>query len=1272
MFNGQVASQVSHSGGRSKQIRNDSDSPLCRPVQTERSSLTNSTGKGYIPDGNREHALEGRHRDCTGSVPTSPLSSPVPGEAIQETEVLHLHPDEANEDTSRTAGVHFAHASSGPESGPIHTNGEGTSEHFRSRTGSIESTLNTYGSSNLSPTSAPLHPHFASSGGLEKEPDSYLLDDRNRSASVPYLGPLKRASTSLPHDHELDRDRSREDSVSSTSSYLRNNAFLGHRDSLKPIKHASSTATSSSPSLALYPTSAVASISSSLLTRHRDTFARINYRRRPASSVPKAVFEHLLQYLTFEEYKALRLVCRIWIPSLPQPQMPASYWIPGEILREIYSSLSPIDFDAARHSCKSWFLASLDRRLLASMSRQAGCYSSVQADLQAREEHSEVRRQSMNERIWADHDGRNIEDCHQPEVEDLVSDEWVYSKRLAIESMLSPEWRGISLKHSFTRSKDARARTTPIGTIEVSLVSKPRRRASDAPSLTPGSTFNVSGCGKFALVTCGRIVFVCELLRRKPGMLPLTRIVCPRKVLGVSMDTSSRRYAVAFLLEGRVGMCCSLTDGVGDAVPTNATQGESMQLGMSADVRGSNSASRTIRPTLSALPLRRAEVTSSTPGGQFYVSRASESFISPASNTIPGLGPDNPWFDDSFDQYNLVEQHLEMEEDNVSNVGIPIEDGPRTIYNNLCSFDDPPISVAICPQRRCVAFGCRMGIELHWVDALTGSDLNRWFPLAAPSDFLYFLPARHGVDSAKKLRLISSAAGPYAQMQTTRALRGSSPSRLNWRTSPHGSRRQSMTRLFFGNLPFPTSTTLYGIPGSVDQEPGTTSPEYAERERGVLRTVDCDHYRAVPLSDGAHLLFTDPDTGHLCLGSDAPLGGPTKLLRKVLCLPPDTDSTEAEPQQQQRPEDTLSRLWLMCYDAGKDLRWGVRIAAAYSDGRIMLYCVPSDIFEKMRKIRTGIDVWDEGAGVVGQSDLLMDNFMPGLFGTSHVNANTSSHAANEAGIQADMLPAYARSGSLLLRGIEIGRVIGGIVEALAVSCDFGGLRVWAFMQGGTVRMWSLFRRTRVSEENWIMGEGGIVRRKENIQDDDKEVSPKTTTVVPVKTPKGKQRSTSAGQDGEKQHIRFAGPGLDGAMDQAVGTYGSSEGGSGQTGSVKQDAPSTRPRNGIQSPKSEEPVSLLLVNESNSLKRYDWGCLSSNLEHAHDRLEITILSDWRGVRLLDVSLPLARPHLRCYVRVFADDQQPYTVLLERGRERSKIECCYWNGLVCLKTVRVASL
>jgi hypothetical protein len=98
---------------------------------------------------------------------------------------------------------------------------------------------------------------------------------------------------------------------------------------------------------------------------------------------------------------------------------------------------------------------------------------------------------------------------------------------------------------------------------------------------------------------------------------------------------------------------------------------------------------------------------------------------------------------------------------------------------------------------------------------------------------------------------------------------------------------------------------MYGIP--VNEQSGNTSPAYAERDHGILRTVDCDRYRAVSLSDGAHLLFTDPETSHLCLGSDAPLGGPTKLLRKVLCLPPDVEDTGSKPEENELPEQNPNR-----------------------------------------------------------------------------------------------------------------------------------------------------------------------------------------------------------------------------------------------------------------------------------------------------------------------------------------------------------------------------
>lgn len=64
--------------------------------------------------------------------------------------------------------------------------------------------------------------------------------------------------------------------------------------------------------------------------------------------------------------------------------------------------------------------------------------------------------------------------------------------------------------------------------------------------------------------------------------------------------------------------------------------------------------------------------------------------------------------------------------------------------------------------------GCSAGIELHWIDALTGRNMSRWFPLTATSDYLRFLAPHPDFESAKKLRLISSAAHPSNKPVTFR------------------------------------------------------------------------------------------------------------------------------------------------------------------------------------------------------------------------------------------------------------------------------------------------------------------------------------------------------------------------------------------------------------------------------------------------------------------------------------------------------------------------
>jgi hypothetical protein len=231
---------------------------------------------------------------------------------------------------------------------------------------------------------------------------------------------------------------------------------------------------------------------------------------------------------------------------------------------------------------------------------------------------------------------------------------------------------------------------------------------------------------------------------------------------------------------------------------------------------------------------------------------------------------------------------------------VPIKNGSRYVYRYLCTEDDPPRSVAICPHRQCVAFGSATGVELHWIDALTGRDMSRWFPLTGPSDYLYFLPPRQEFDFSRKLRLISSTAHSGHQSTLCRQI---------------SIAEETLSTPLWGRMAFDTMS------------PSTT-----------IRPGYIDHHRAVPLSDGFHILFSDPDSSMLCLGSDAPVGHSCRLLRKIMFIPPE--------------EGLRPRL----YTAGSDLDNGPRIISAFGD-QLVLYSIASDIFNSSKKEQPTSDEW---------------------------------------------------------------------------------------------------------------------------------------------------------------------------------------------------------------------------------------------------------------------------------------------------------------------------
>jgi hypothetical protein len=180
---------------------------------------------------------------------------------------------------------------------------------------------------------------------------------------------------------------------------------------------------------------------------------------------------------------------------------------PHELIQQIYTNLHPRDFNAARHTCQSWMTASLDKYLLTSMLIRAG---------------------------WS----RNNENYL-----------WGLSCRLSRECALSPGWTGNGITTP--------PRTSPFrqsAWIDFSELAS--GYASPSGRHSGGLVFTVSICGKYLLVAEGGMIYVYELFGG--NLRVLTSVVCPRRVLAMSMDASSKRFAIAALLDGRMGLMCDL------------------------------------------------------------------------------------------------------------------------------------------------------------------------------------------------------------------------------------------------------------------------------------------------------------------------------------------------------------------------------------------------------------------------------------------------------------------------------------------------------------------------------------------------------------------------------------------------------------------------------------------------------------------------------------------------------------------------------------------
>lgn len=720
---------------------------------------------------------------------------------------------------------------------------------------------------------------------------------------------------------------------------------------------------------------------------HRDTFA-IGLRGRHALNfrLPARFFKRLLRYINFETYLAIRLSCHYWSTKLSQARPPALslvYRLPAEILEQIYYNLSPVDFNAARHTCQAWMIASLNTRLLMHMLRRGGWIAAAEAD------------------------GAILDST--PHM--AITEEWPLSKRLATECQLRSEWTGNGLACHFpelispessdqTRhpTRPALSLTTEINFSELSLQSRP---GSDAQH-DAGRLFTTSVCGQYLLVTVDSRIYV-YMFSKKASYLDhagshsieaVTCVVCPRGVLAVSMDTSRGRLAVAALLEGRVGFVCELSNKAG--IPLSVWR------------RSSNT---------------RFDISGDDLNIEEPLPNESLAYHNRQGDMVPLAKYEMP-FTETPEQQSL----------SPSPIGIPVEDGPRSIYQNLCSGEDPPRAVAICPYRRCVAFGCSDGVEIHWTDVLDGQGMSRWIPIANASDYLYFIPSKSDGDSIKPLRLASSAAHPSEKARldaifVASELQETQQDETVW---------ESMS-----NLGFPEA----------DPSPEPVKP---------------DHYRAVPLSDGYHALFIDPENYRVCLGClpEAPAHD-ARFVKRIILQGPSGEADQEVPLP-------------ICYTASPDLSWGVRIAVGYADGSLWFFSVPKDMFLASRCNKQDWELgWIDEYSASGHKD-------------EAIHSNEDGTGWLDWPIQ--------------IRGVHVADI--EALEDVIVDASNGTLALWAFSTNALAQKWDLSTDLATpARKSAVLQDGTVVPSEE----EDGDWIMRNAPWIPsyVSTPTGYDGTTSA-------------------------------------------------------------------------------------------------------------------------------------------------------------------
>ncbi|KAK1093904.1 hypothetical protein LTR48_001403 [Friedmanniomyces endolithicus] len=591
--------------------------------------------------------------------------------------------------------------------------------------------------------------------------------------------------------------------------------------------------------------------------------------------------------------------------------------LPVELVQIIYGYLGPTDFNAARYTCHSWMLASLNHDLLVQQIKRGGWWSSV---------------------------------ANMPR--------------------LSREWRPCGLLSSFLTRECALAGTNLSSANGTAPMATESATPDGYRSLVVASLY-----GGYTATAHGATININRL--EGSASHPFAVVDCEQAVVAMSITTDPLFLGV--LLVDRVGVLVNLGGSL------TSSSAATLDIRASGGLDGDNFQPDGPSRDVSLGSLDELSLDAGSTGSRELLhhsvvlgsSRTWSEYVRNRRSRVRGIRAMRS------SRSQLLAAELDPTHKGKDKAGV-LAMSPSRIYRNVCWENDPPLSVAVSPNGQCVAFGSAKGVELYWEDINTGQSMNRYFSLTRPSEVLHFLPPRRSIDSPHKLRLISSP--------------GSAP----------GTTSASMTQV-----------------GNIRPWPGTWFT-LAGRFRSAASNGIAGHCRAVPLSDGHHMMFTDEETG-----------------RFVLEPPPGNCSPYA------------------LYAAASNLESGARIAVAYDDD-VVLYSVPIDA------LRYSTAQQEETLQPLDQpfAEMEMVNIL------RHPTSNAA--AAREALFQTDdvtrldklnmlwahWLPALGEHTPereeeiwpLSVPGVYVGSL--EFPVALAVRVDTA-VTVWAFGQDGLDMVWSL-------------------------------------------------------------------------------------------------------------------------------------------------------------------------------------------------------------------------